>query len=211
MSAMKRAANGYIVREEFGTDVAWIAYLDKAMARRRDQRPLQVVMDETSVPDRASSTTPEREARCPTCDSPDPKRHPAVQFEGEVSLCGDPWHVPSKEQIEASWRVPAAPEPPALNGQIQGVLSRAHLEGWTYARTARAILSLKRAAPEPPALDGLMAEHRLCGTPNGYDGCYSHWPMDHCRADGMAWPCDVDRIRARLAAPAGGSEAGETE
>lgn len=44
-------------------------------------------------------------------------------------------------------------------------------------------------------LRAITAEHRLCGTPSGYDGCYSHaqW-SPHCRADGMAWPCDVHRI-----------------
>lgn len=30
--------------------------------------------------------------RCPTCDSPDPGRHPAVQHEGEVQVCRDVWH-----------------------------------------------------------------------------------------------------------------------
>lgn len=30
--------------------------------------------------------------RCPTCDSPSPKHHPAVQWEGEVQLCSDAWH-----------------------------------------------------------------------------------------------------------------------
>lgn len=43
--------------------------------------------------------------------------------------------------------------------------------------------------------DAIFREHRLCGTPNGYDGCYAHFPMPHCRADGTAWPCDVDSLR----------------
>lgn len=57
-----------------------------------------------------------------------------------------------------------------------------------------------------------MVEHRECGKPK-YDGCYAHWPMPHCRADGMAWPCDVDRIRAALApalAPSHDTNAAET-
>lgn len=30
--------------------------------------------------------------RCPTCESPEPKLHPAVQHEGEVQLCNDAYH-----------------------------------------------------------------------------------------------------------------------
>lgn len=29
---------------------------------------------------------------CPTCDSPEPRLHPAVQFEGEVQECRNEWH-----------------------------------------------------------------------------------------------------------------------
>ena len=45
---------------------------------------------------------------------------------------------------------------------------------------------------------GIIAEHRECGKPK-YDGCYSHWPTPHCRADGMALPCDVMQIAATIA------------
>ena len=36
----------------------------------------------------------------------------------------------------------------------------------------------------------IIAQHRVCGKPK-FDGCYAHYPWEHCRADGMKWPCDV--------------------
>lgn len=35
----------------------------------------------------------ERPRNCPTCDSPNPNLHPAIQHEGEVQPCRDDWHV----------------------------------------------------------------------------------------------------------------------
>ncbi len=47
--------------------------------------------------------------------------------------------------------------------------------------------ALREAAERVRAL---LVEHRECGKPK-YDGCYSHVPMAHCRADGTTWPCDA--------------------
>jgi hypothetical protein len=33
-----------------------------------------------------------RTRKCPTCESPSPGLHPAIQHEGEVSVCKDAWH-----------------------------------------------------------------------------------------------------------------------
>jgi hypothetical protein len=53
-------------------------------------------------------------------------------------------------------------------------------------------------------IKAIMSEHRRCGPV--YDGCYAHWSMPHCRADGMVWPCDVDLIRTGHAALAAAAE-----
>jgi len=39
--------------------------------------------------------------RCPTCDSPKPNLHPAMQHGGEVQPCRDQWHTPFTSILEA--------------------------------------------------------------------------------------------------------------
>lgn len=42
--------------------------------------------------------------KCPSCQSPDPAWHPAVQSGGEVCLCHDAWHKPTADEIRARER-----------------------------------------------------------------------------------------------------------
>lgn len=39
--------------------------------------------------------------RCPTCDSPSPELHPAIQCGGEVEVCHDPFHADAR--IPVGW------------------------------------------------------------------------------------------------------------
>jgi hypothetical protein len=40
--------------------------------------------------------------RCPTCNSPRPHLHPAVQYEGEVHICVDDFHLTPTNQNRPS-------------------------------------------------------------------------------------------------------------
>lgn len=51
--------------------------------------------------------------QCPTCNSPEPRRHPAMQYEGEVQLCTDKWHEPHQADSTRETAVSAAGANPA--------------------------------------------------------------------------------------------------
>jgi hypothetical protein len=55
--------------------------------------------------------TPDAPGKCPTCESPQPHLHPAVQHEGEVQPCGDAFHrIVTPQNPPQSWRKSHRPD-----------------------------------------------------------------------------------------------------
>lgn len=62
------------------------------------------------------------ERKCPRCGSPDPARHPAVQYEGEVQVCQHPYH--------STAAIPARLEGnQTANQPFAGMAAYSHLSG----------------------------------------------------------------------------------
>lgn len=64
---------------------ARVATAEASMKAEKDR----IRAETPTLPDALNKLPP---PRCPTCGSSDPKRHPAMQSEGEVQPCLDSWH-----------------------------------------------------------------------------------------------------------------------
>lgn len=56
-----------------------------------------------------------RKRHCPTCTSPSPERHPAVQHGGEVELCVDDFHLRPTNQNPPEYIAAVMAKRAALN------------------------------------------------------------------------------------------------
>jgi hypothetical protein len=80
-------------RDETGDPVATPDdFLVEARAAANAVAPYVHVVDGQLAVGPGHPIAPTPSGHCPTCDSPSPERHPAVQFGGEVEICSDPWH-----------------------------------------------------------------------------------------------------------------------
>jgi hypothetical protein len=61
--------------------------------------------EQVEVPDLPMHLRADAPRNCPSCESPDPVLHPAVQHEGEVQPCSDEWHRLTRPGMEAWSRV----------------------------------------------------------------------------------------------------------
>lgn len=58
--------------------------------------------------------------RCPTCDSPDPRAHPAVSGGGEVTnICPDPYHLPVGRDITGIYNTMVSRNPDGSDPLVQ--------------------------------------------------------------------------------------------
>ncbi len=81
--------------------------------------------------------------KCPRCDSPQPHLHPAVQVEGEVQPCSNPWHGSTRRGRETLERMLSSKSDSALGDEsrviayaVKAGITEGHIE-----REARAMVA----------------------------------------------------------------------
>lgn len=93
---------------------------------------------------------------CPTCDSPAPNLHPAVQSEGEVQPCKDPWHTPPPRQ-EGMTRETFER---TLDDRLQDNYPHMHNKKLLLAHDALQRETIRRLEQQAEMLKGCLEENR---------------------------------------------------
>jgi hypothetical protein len=88
-NAWKRELGGKLIPKTHLIDALVLTTRDMREELEQLRKPIPMIL---LCPNCKTQHVDALELKCPKCNSPDPKRHPAMQFEGEVQLCDHPWH-----------------------------------------------------------------------------------------------------------------------
>lgn len=144
---------------------------------------------------RGEMMTDARPRNCPTCESPASHLHPAMQSEGEVQPCKDPWHQP-QPQPDAQREPVTREEVAAIEKAYEGQYGESHAANavmrliWGYRALADRLAEAEKRAQAwdwSPLISTCPNGHRFRTTQDHPAKSEREW---HCLQ------CTIDRLAA---------------